>query len=179
MWPNSLYFIGSYLLSLRRSEKDCPWRDCKCRKVLSSWLIQHFLQSHHESIVLCNTVKELVVKQMDDELENLCRKQTNSILRQTKPAELVSFDMSKLVCELEKEAPFVWQVLKSVSSSKNKKRAEKRGDQAQDLTTVCATIAATVLHTRCAEMSALAYRIGLLLRYSGAGGMVCCKFLVS
>ena len=129
--------------------------------------------------VLCNTVKELVVKQMDDELENLCRKQTNSILRQTKPAELVSFDMSKLVCELEKEAPFVWQVLKSVSSSKNKKRAQKRGDQAQDLTTVCATIAATVLHTRCAEMSALAYRIGLLLRYSGAGGMVCCKFLVS
>lgn len=79
--------------------------------------------------VLRNTVKELVVKQMDDELENLCRKQTNSILCQTKPAELVSFDMSNLICELEKEAPFVWQVLKSVSSSKNKKRAEKRGDQ--------------------------------------------------
>ena len=78
--------------------------------------------------VLHNTVKELVVKQMDDDLEHLCRKQTNSILRQTKPAELVSFDMSKLVCELEKEAPFVWQVLKSVSfMKKNKKRVHSRG----------------------------------------------------
>lgn len=65
--------------------------------------------------VLHNIVKELVVKQMDDELETLCRKQTNSILRQTKPAELVCFEMSKLVCELKKEAPFVWQVLKSAS----------------------------------------------------------------
>ena len=70
--------------------------------------------------VLHKTVKQLVVKQMDDDLEHLCRKQTNSILRQTKPAELVSFDMSKLVCELEKEAPFVWQVLKSVSFMKKK-----------------------------------------------------------
>ena len=73
--------------------------------------------------VLCNTVKELVVKKMDDELENLCRKQTNSILRQTKPAELVSFDVSKLVCELEKEAPFVWQVLKSVSFIKKQEKS--------------------------------------------------------
>ena len=73
--------------------------------------------------VLCNTVKELVVKQMDDELENLCRKQTNSILRQTKPAELVSFDMSKLVCELEKEAPFVGQLLKSVSFIKKQEKS--------------------------------------------------------
>ena len=73
--------------------------------------------------VLCNTVKELVVKQMDDELENLCRKQTNSILRQTKPAELVFFDMSKLVCELEKGAPFVWQVLKSLSFIKKQEKS--------------------------------------------------------
>ena len=73
--------------------------------------------------VLHNTVKELVVKQMDDDLEHLCRKQTNSILRQTKPAELVSFDMSKLVCELEKEAPFVWQVLKSVSFIKKQEKS--------------------------------------------------------
>ena len=82
--------------------------------------------------VLHNIVKELVVKQMDDEWETLCRKQTNSILRQTKPVELVCFDMSKLVGELEKEAPFVWPVLKSASSwkkKKNKKRAKKRGDQ--------------------------------------------------
>ena len=73
--------------------------------------------------VLHNPVKELVVKQMDDDLEHLCRKQTNSILRQTKPAEFVSFDMSKLVCELEKEAPFVWQVLKSVSFIKKQERS--------------------------------------------------------
>ena len=72
--------------------------------------------------VLHNTGKELVVKQMDDDLEHLCRKQTNSILRQTKPAELISFDMSKLVCELEKEAPFVWQVLKSVSFMKKTRK---------------------------------------------------------
>ena len=73
--------------------------------------------------VLHNTVKELVVKQMDDDLEHLLRKQTNSILRQTKPAELVSSDMSKLVCELEKEAPFVWQVLKSVSFIKKQEKS--------------------------------------------------------
>ena len=73
--------------------------------------------------VLHKTVKQLVVKQMDDDLEHLCRKQTNSILRQTKPAELVFFDMSKLVCELEKGAPFVWQVLKSLSFIKKQEKS--------------------------------------------------------
>ena len=39
-----------------------------------------------------------------------------------------------------------------------------------------ATIAATILQERCPEMSAMAYRTGLILRHAGTGGMVCFIF---
>ena len=40
---------------------------------------------------LTKTVKKLVIKEMDNELEELCKKKKNSILRQTKPEELLAF----------------------------------------------------------------------------------------
>ena len=41
---------------------------------------------------LTKTVKKLVIKEMDNELEELCKKKKNSILRQTKPEELLAFE---------------------------------------------------------------------------------------
>lgn len=50
--------------------------------------------------------KELLIKEIDNELEELCKKKNNSILRQTKAEELVDFQMAKLIQEIkEKNSP--------------------------------------------------------------------------
>ena len=119
---------------------------------------------------LSNIIKELVIKEVDNELEGLCKNQTKSILRQTKAKELVGFKTAKLTQEIEKEMPILNQILQSICCSNNRKRAS--GTSAVD-PNVKATIAATILRERCPEMSALAYRTGLVLRHTGAGGLVC------
>ena len=119
---------------------------------------------------LSRSIKELLIKEMDNELEGLCKKRKNSILRQTKAEGLVAFCMEKLVHEIEKEIPLLNQLLESLCCSKSSKRASGTSTVDQN---VKATIAATILRERCPEMSALAYRTGLVLRHTGTGGLVC------
>ena len=119
---------------------------------------------------LSNSIKELLIKEMDQEIEELCKKRNNSILRQTKAEGLVAFRMEKLVHEIEKEIPLLNQILENLCCSKSNKRASGTPTVDQN---VKATIAATILRERCPEMSALAYRTGLVLRHTGTGGLVC------
>lgn len=118
---------------------------------------------------LSKSIKELVIKEMDNELEELCKKKKNSILRQTKAEELLAFKIEKLTQEIERETPLLNQTLQSICCSNNKKRASTTSSADP---CVKATIAASILHERCTEMSAMAYRTGLVLRHAGAGGMV-------
>ena len=48
---------------------------------------------------LSNSIKELLIKEVDNELEELCKKQKNSILRQTKAKDLVAFKTAKFIQE--------------------------------------------------------------------------------
>lgn len=114
---------------------------------------------------LSKSMKELVIKEIDNELEELCKKKTNSVLRQTKPEELLKFKIEKLTQEIEQKTPLLNQTLQSICSSK---RASSKVDLC-----VKVTIAASILHERCPDMSAMAYTTGLVLCHSGAGGMVC------
>lgn len=114
---------------------------------------------------LSKSMKELVIKEIDNELEELCKKKTNSVLRQTKPEELLKFKIEKLTQEIEQKPPLLNQTLQSICGSK---RASSKVDLC-----VKATIAASILHERCPDMSAMAYRTGLVLCHSGAGGKVC------
>ena len=122
---------------------------------------------------LSQVVKGLVVKEMDSEMEELCKKKNNSILRQTKATELLEFKMENFVKEIEEKTPLFNQTLQSICCSNNKKRASTSSSPNP---CVKATIAAAILCERCPEMSAIAYRTGLVLRHAGAGGMVCCTF---
>lgn len=105
-----------------------------------------------------------MIKEIDNELEELCKKKTNSVLRQTKPEELLKFKIEKLTQEIEQKTPLLNQTLQSICSSK---RASSKVDLC-----VKATIAASILHERCPDMSAMGNRTGLVLCHSGAGDMV-------
>ena len=85
------------------------------------------------------------------------------------PEGLVAFRMETLAHEIEKEISLLSQILESLCCSKSSRRASGTSTVDQN---VKATIAATILHKRCPEMSALAYRTGLVLRHTGAGGLV-------
>lgn len=50
--------------------------------------------------------KELLIKEIDNELEELCKKRNNSILRQTKAEELVDFQMAKFIQQIEEKLPY-------------------------------------------------------------------------
>ena len=119
---------------------------------------------------LSNSVKELLVKEMDNELEELCKKRKNSILRQTKAEGVIAFKMEKSIEEIEKETPLLNRILQSLCCSTSNKRASRTSTVDQN---VKATIVATILCERCPEMLALAYRTGLVLRHTGAGGLAC------
>ncbi|KAK2551936.1 hypothetical protein P5673_026930 [Acropora cervicornis] len=84
---------------------------------------------------LSRNVKKLVIKEMDNELEELCKKKKNSILRQTKQEELLS------------------------SCSSNIKRTSKN---ATPNPCIKATITAAIFRQRCPEMSAVAYWTGCM-----------------
>lgn len=139
-------------------------------KYLSLGLLGTACKTMMHTPELSNSIKELLIKEIDNELEELWKKRKNSILRQTKAKDLVAFKTAKFIQEIEKEMPILNQILQSICSSNNKKRAS--GTSAVD-PNVKATIAATILRERCPEMSALAYRTGLVLRHTGAGGLVC------
>ena len=109
---------------------------------------------------LSKTVKKLVIKEMDNELEELCKKKKNSILRQTKPEELLAFKIEKFTQEIEQQTPLMNEFLQSSCCSNSKKRASKN---ATPNPCIKATIAAAILRQRCPEMSAMAYRTGRMV----------------
>ena len=88
------------------------------------------------------------MKEMDNELEELCKKRKNSILRQTKAEGLVAFKMENLIQEIEKETPLLNRILQSLCCSTSDKRASRTSTVDQN---VKATIVATILLERCPE----------------------------
>lgn len=121
---------------------------------------------------LSKIVKKLVIKEMDNELEELCKKK-NSILRETKPEELLAFKIEKFTQEIEQQTPLMNAFLQSSCCSNSKNRASKNSTPNP---CIKATIAAAILQQRCPEMSAMAYRTGLILRHAETGCMVCSFF---
>ena len=113
--------------------------------------------------------KKLLFKEMEEELTGLTSTKEPSVLRQSRHDLLPSFKMADFVEELKAKAPLTTELLTTLCVSKAKKRKQKNGEQ---VNTVIPTIAAIMLQNLCPQMSALAYRIGLILRFSGAGQMV-------
>lgn len=113
--------------------------------------------------------KKLLFKKMEEELMCLTSTKEPSVLRQSRHDLLPSFKMADFVEEIKAKAPLTTELLNTLCVSKAKKRKQENGEQ---VNTVIATIAAIMLQNRCQQMSALAYRIGLILCFSGGGQMV-------
>ena len=50
--------------------------------------------------------KELMIKEIGNELESLWKKRNDSILRQSKAEELVDFQMANFIQEIEEKTPY-------------------------------------------------------------------------
>ena len=112
---------------------------------------------------------ELLIKEIDNELEEFAKNGTIVFYDKLMQRSWWIFKWKSSFKKLSKQIPLLNQTLHSICCSNNKKRAP----DALVNPNVKATITAAILHQRCPEMSALAYRTGLLLRHTGAGGLVC------
>ena len=115
---------------------------------------------------LKNIFQDLFTSAMDKECEHMCKKSTGCVLRGTKHDELTKFKLAKFEEEFTEMAPITASVIASLCQSRRSRRGEADHN-------VVATVASIVLHSRCPSMSALAYRLGILLRHAGTGTMVC------
>lgn len=120
-------------------------------------------------------VKQSVINIFNDELKGLA---SSSILKCTSPSQLIEFSLDKFVAELTEKAPETFHLLEVLCTSERKKarRKSQRNVSMEEeqacIPVVIPTLASMIMHSRCSYLSAVAYRIGLLVKYSGAGRTV-------
>ena len=115
---------------------------------------------------------EIVFKSIDTECQGLCKKENASILRRISTANLVDLKLENLKGELCLKAPMLTKVLLIICKSKrSKSKSQGRVDEV-----VVPTVASIILHSQSPEMSALVYRLDLILRHAGAGTLVGINF---
>lgn len=108
---------------------------------------------------------ELVVSLMNKECNNLCKKKPGSILRDTSVSALTAFSLKDFHKEFTSKAPITAKMLTTLCIS------DRSQTEACD-PNVVSTVSAVILHSRCPEMSAFAYRLGFILRHAGIGNVV-------
>lgn len=95
----------------------------------------------------------------------MCSRKKPSVLSSTKPASIISLKDSVVVKELEERAPTLYRILKTVASGKSRKSAKKN----EDKVTHALSFAISVLfRCRSPYMSAISYRLSILLWHGGA-----------
>ena len=103
---------------------------------------------------------------------------SSSVLRNSNPTDLTVLRLETFRQELAEKAPQTLDLLEVLCSSERKKLKHKSEENVADdgqhklISPVIPTIAGMILHSRCSALSAMAYRIGLLIRYSAAGRVV-------
>ena len=111
-------------------------------------------------------IQELVTSEMNREREQMCKTSTGCVLKNTQHDKLTNFELAVFNDEFTKMAPVTANVLASLCKPKRSKKETVDHN-------VVATIASTILRCRCPDMSAVAYRIGILLRHYGTGTQAC------
>ena len=111
-------------------------------------------------------VEDLFLKIMDNECHEMCKKSSHSVLKDTGVDGRTSFLLNKFEEEFKCKAPLTTKTLTSVCHSKRSRKATCNSN-------VISTVGAIILYSRCPQMSALAYRLGFVMRHAGAGTMVC------
>lgn len=168
-----ILFIG-FLLLFKASLNFPLGSQTKAVKNEMAHIIKSFAVGSHKSALkqilqhpqLGINLQELVVDRMATECQNICKVNSDSILR----ASPLDFDMGNFSAELKTKAPLTTSTLETMCTSK---RARKKSFIKEEIVT--STVAAIILHSRCPEMSVMAYRPGFICNHSGPGTMVSCS----
>lgn len=126
-------------------------------------------------------IKQAFLANLNNEMKNLV---SSSVLRNSSPTDLTAFRLETFQQELAEKAPETFHLLEVMCSSERKKLRDRSEENAADdsqhklIPPVIPTIASMILHSRCSALSAMAYRIGLLVRYSGAGRVVSDNYVI-
>ena len=129
--------------------------------------------------VLCNSkartdIKDILMSSMDLEMQKFCSSKNPSLLRESNGKELLKFSLEEFDKELRSRAPLTNDLLDILCTSTRQKKEKRSHDgessQAKKISAVRQTVASMILN--CPELSALACRVGLIVRHSGAGRSV-------
>ena len=71
-------------------------------------------------------LRELMVRELEKEVTQLCSKKKSSCLRNTNKQSMVSFTMEKVSNELEERTPLLYSVLSAVSINRRSKAAKEK-----------------------------------------------------
>ena len=104
---------------------------------------------------------DLRIKEIDGECKVLCKKESNSTLRDVSPKVLMTFRLSDLTSEFISNAPLTFTVINSLCTKKRGKSMENLSTESTEI--VVSSILANALFKRCKHMSAAAYRNGLAM----------------
>ena len=111
---------------------------------------------------------------MDLEMQKFCSSKNPSLLRESNGKELLKFSLEEFDKELRSRAPLTNDLLDILCTSTRQKKEKRSHDgessQAKKISAVRQTVASMILN--CPELSALACRVGLIVRHSGAGRSV-------
>ena len=111
-------------------------------------------------------IEDMFLTIMDKECQEMCKKKSNCVLKNTGVHGLTNFQLSKFEKEFKCMAPLTSKTLASVCHSNRSRKATCNPN-------VVSTIGAIILFSRCPQMSVFAYRLGFIMRHAGAGTMVC------
>ena len=121
-------------------------------------------------------IKDILMSSMDLEMQKFCSSKNPSLLRESNGKELLKFSLEEFDKELRSRAPLTNDLLDILCTSARQKKEKRSHDgessQAKKISAVRQTVASMILNCRCPELSALACRVGLIVRHSGAGRSV-------
>lgn len=122
-------------------------------------------------------MKDIFITQLDSELQTLCSTKNSSVLSESNGEELLQFSLEKFDSELQSKAPITNEVLECLCASSRQKKKKRASGEMSERTikktlSVKLMVASMLLNCRCPRLSVLSSRIGLIVRYSGAGRMV-------
>ena len=130
------------------------------------------IQRLYEISELKPLMNGVVTDALDAELQHLCSKQVNSILRSTKPKDLKNLTADAILKELKKESPLFLNILQTACYCKGAKSDHKRGITTTTNILKMVSPAAIIIKARCKQMSCWAAKNALALQFGGCSNMV-------
>jgi hypothetical protein len=124
-----------------------------------------------------NDLKELILNKLENDLKKessgLCSRKNPSLLSDSKPESIINLKDSCIVKELEERAPILHRVLKAVASGKMKcinniEKDDKKSERNFKVTRAISMATSVLFRCRTPSMSALSYRLSILLWHGGA-----------